>query len=173
MCPQVHDEPRTMNPTLKRPLPAWALAALMCACTAAPQPPAAVAMPAPAPAPAPQQSNAPVRADDTTAPALAQIVSLIGSAACDTADQCRTVGIGDKPCGGPEAYLAWSSAVTKPDALTALAARHRAARRAQNERSELRSNCAVTPDPGAVCRPRASDGQRTCQLGQGGGRSAV
>ncbi len=160
-----------MNPPLKRPMPAWALAALMCACTAAPQPPAAVTMAAHAPMP--QPANVPVRADDISAQTLGQIVSLIGNAACDSAEQCRTVGIGDKPCGGPEAYLAWSSAVTKQDALAALAARHRDARRAQNERSELRSNCAVTPDPGAVCRPRAGDGLRTCQLGQGSGRSAV
>lgn len=160
-----------MNPHLKRPLHAWALTTLMCACTANPPPPSAGVMAVATPAP--QQAGTPVRADDTSAPTLAQIVSLIGSAACDTTAQCQTVGIGDKPCGGPEAYLAWSSAATQPNALAALAARHRDARRAQNERSSLRSNCAMTPDPGAVCRPRAADGQRTCQLGQGGGRSAV
>jgi|GEM_PF-864192 len=158
-----------MNLPLKWPMPGWALAALMCACTTNPQPPAAVAVLAPGSA----QAATPVRADDGGKPLLARIVLLIGAAACDTAEQCHTVGIGDKPCGGPEAYLAWSSAATKPDALAALAARHRDARRVQNERSSLRSNCAVTPDPGAVCRPRAADGQRTCQLGQGGGPSAV
>jgi len=161
-----------MNPQLKTPLPGWALAALMCAaCTANPraQAPATAAVHVPATEPA----SAPVRTDDPNKPTLVEIVSLIGDAACDTAEQCHTVGIGDKPCGGPEAYLAWSSAVTPPDALAALAARHRAARRAQNERSSLRSNCAVTPDPGAVCLPRAAGSKRACQLGQGGGRSAV
>ena len=158
-----------MTPTLKWTLPAWALAALMCACATNPPPPAAAAVLAPGPG----QAGASVRTGDNGQPTLAQIMSLIGDAPCDTAEQCHTVGIGDKPCGGPEAYLAWSSAVTKADALGALAARHRDARRIQNERSSLRSNCAVTPDPGAVCRPRAADGQRTCQLGQGSGRSAV
>lgn len=158
-----------MNPSLNRPMLAWALSALLGACTTNPPWPAATAALAPGFA----LAATPVRADGNSTPLLGQIVLLIGDAACATAEQCHTVGIGDKPCGGPEAYVAWSSAATKPDALAALAARHRDARRAENERSSLRSNCAVTPDPGAVCRPRDGDGRRACQLGQGGGRSAV
>ena len=158
-----------MNPHLNRPMLGWALAAALCACTSNPPPRAAEAAASPAAA----QPGVTAHADGGASAALAQIAELIGDAACDGAGECHTVGIGDKPCGGPAAYLAWSSGVTRPDALAALASRHREARRLQNERSGMRSNCAVTPDPGAVCRPRVSDGKRTCQLGQGGGRSAV
>lgn len=158
-----------MKPHLNRPMLGWALAAVMCACTANPQPPASDV----SHAPFPKQAGMPERSAHGGEPTLNRLIQLIGDAACDSAGECHTVGIGDKPCGGPEAYLAWSSAVTQPDALAALASRHRESRRLENERSGMRSNCAVTLDPGAVCRPRAGDGKRTCQLGQGGGRSAV
>ena len=88
----------------------------------------------------------------------------IGDAACDTDAQCRTVGIGSKACGGPEGYLAWSSKVNGTGTrLSELAAAHSTERERENELSGMRSNCRVTPDPGAVCKPRATDGVRTCQ----------
>jgi len=102
-----------------------------------------------------------------------RVNSLIGDAACDTQSQCRTVGIGARPCGGPESWLAWSIKSTDPRALQdAVQAQAQAAKDA-NQRSGLASDCRVRPEPTAVCRPRASDGKKTCQLGQGGVDSAV
>ncbi len=92
----------------------------------------------------------------------------IGDAACETSAQCRTIGVGAKACGGPEAYLAWSSAVSDPARLAALVSRHREARRQEVERSGMLSDCQITPDPGAVCTGHAKDGKRVCQLGQRG-----
>jgi hypothetical protein len=107
------------------------------------------------------------------AEAQARISTLIGDAACDTQSQCRTVGIGARPCGGPESWLAWSTKVTDAHALQeAVQAQAQAAREA-NQRSGLGSDCRVRPEPTAVCRPRAGDGKKTCQLGQGGVDSAV
>lgn len=107
------------------------------------------------------------------ADALARVSSLIGDAACDSQSQCRTVGIGARPCGGPESWLAWSTKVTDPRALQeAVQAQVQAAKEA-NQRSGLASDCRMRPEPTAVCRPRAGDGKKTCQLGQGGIDSAV
>jgi hypothetical protein len=102
-----------------------------------------------------------------------RVNSLIGEAACDSQSQCRTVGIGARPCGGPESWLAWSTKGTDARALQdAVQAQAQAAREA-NQRSGLASDCRVRPEPTAVCRPRAGDGKKTCQLGQGGIDSAV
>ena len=107
------------------------------------------------------------------ADAQSRVNSLIGDAACDTQSQCRTVGIGARPCGGPEGWLAWSTKSTDERALQdAVRAQAQAAKDA-NQRSGLASDCRVRPEPTAVCRPRASDGKKSCQLGQGGVDSAV
>ena len=92
----------------------------------------------------------------------------IGDAACDSNAQCQTIGVGAKACGGPETYLAWSTNASNPARLAELVSRHRDARSVENERSGKVSDCRVTPDPGAICRGRAPDGKRACQLGQGG-----
>ena len=103
----------------------------------------------------------------TGASLMRDVAVEIGDAACDADAQCRTVGVGSKACGGPEGYLAWSSKVNgQGTRLLALAAAHSTERERENERSGMRSNCSVTPDPGAVCKPRASDGVRTCQTVQ-------
>ena len=105
--------------------------------------------------------------------AQARIDALIGDAGCDTQDQCRTVGIGARPCGGPESWRAWSTKATDPQALQEAVQAHAQARKEENQRSGLASDCRMRPEPTAVCRPRAGDGKKTCQLGQGGVNSAV
>ena len=76
----------------------------------------------------------------------------IGEARCDVDSQCRTVPVGNKPCGGPERWLAWSTTATdelnlqrRIDQYTVAQARLQHARRPV-------SNCAIVPDPGATCR---------------------
>jgi len=111
-------------------------------------------------------------AASAAADAQSRVTSLIGDASCDSQSQCRTVGIGARPCGGPESWLAWSTKSTDARALQdAVQAQAHAAKDA-NQRSGLASDCRVRPEPTAVCRPRA-DGKKTCQLGQGGVDSAV
>ncbi len=104
---------------------------------------------------------------------LGAITSLIGDAECDNAGQCRAVGIGAKPCGGPSGYLAWSTKQTDPDALRAAVDAQAAAQKEDAKSRGLMSDCRLIPEPPVSCRPRASDGRKTCQLGQGGVRSAV
>ena len=92
---------------------------------------------------------------------LEQIRAMIGNAACTDASQCRSLPVGARACGGPEAYLPYSTASLSEPALQALAARYKGEREAQNQASGMMSNCRFIPDPGAVCRAG------TCQLGTG------
>ncbi|MFS2018250.1 hypothetical protein ACEN88_16945 [Massilia sp. CT11-108] len=86
-----------------------------------------------------------------SAPVLARIEAERGAAACDTDDQCHTIGVGHKACGGPERYLAWSSKNNDGTRLRALVAEHAAARQAEDTKKGMMSTCSVVPDPGATC----------------------
>jgi len=110
------------------------------------------------------------------APAVAEapmekIRALIGDAACDSDVQCRTVAVGAKPCGGPAAYLAWSTKRTDATALHEAAAGDGAIQPPPRHRPGLRSDCALVIDPGAYCAPLGSPGtgaapdpSRACRL---------
>jgi hypothetical protein len=112
---------------------------------------------------APKQKAAP--AGDT----LAQIRALIGDATCTDSSQCRTLPIGARPCGGPQAYLPWSTAKTDGVALGVLAEQFKKEREAALAASGELSDCRFYPDPGAVCRAG------TCQLNPASttGQSAI
>jgi len=116
---------------------------------------------------------APAASAPGSAALQARVAELIGDAACDSQGQCHAVGIGAKPCGGAERWLPWSSKVTDAYALDEAVRALATAQVAENKASGLASDCMRRPDPSAVCRPRAGDGKKTCQLGQGGVDSAV
>lgn len=94
--------------------------------------------------------------------ALAAVRSLIGDAACRDDTQCRTLPVGRLACGGPAAFLAWSTVRSNETDLTAAAA-PLAQRRPGSGAGDL-SVCRVLPDPGARCvvPPGASVGE--CRL---------
>ena len=77
--------------------------------------------------------------------------TLIGDAACSSDTQCGTVGVGAKACGGPSAYLAWSSWRTDETALRAAAQIDSDTQRQQVRSSGRMSTCQVLTDPGAYC----------------------
>lgn len=93
---------------------------------------------------------------------LRQIQTEIGGAACSSSQQCHTLAVGAKACGGPEAYLAWSSQRSDGAKLSRLAKLHQAERAAENAGSGRVSNCLFVVDPGAQCLAGR------CQLGSGG-----
>lgn len=104
---------------------------------------------------------------------MVPVTTLIGDAECDNQSQCHTIGVGAKACGGPGGYRAWSDKKTDASALRSAVEAQARAQVEENKTSGLLSNCMILPEPPAVCRPRASDGKKTCQLGQGGASSAV
>ncbi|MEW6707707.1 MAG: hypothetical protein AB1430_22915 [Pseudomonadota bacterium] len=83
--------------------------------------------------------------------AQAQLRELIGDAACTDDTQCRTIGWGAKACGGPERWVAWSTARTDGAALEKLAQQHAEQQRQSQARSGIVSNCMYVADPGARC----------------------
>jgi len=93
----------------------------------------------------------PAAAAGGTAALLARVQAARGDAACDTDDQCHSIGIGNKACGGPESYLAWSSKNDDGARLRALVAEHAAARRAEDTKNHMMSTCSMALDPGATC----------------------
>lgn len=126
-------------------------------------PPAAPASPAaPAQAPAP----APAPGGQTHQALWKKIQDEIGTAECDNASQCRTMPVGHKSCGGPEGYVAYSTKSGNSARLLALGEQYAAARKAENERSGLLSNCMMERDPGATCVANR------CVLVKGAGVSA-
>ena len=114
--------------------------------TAAPEAPSAPVPPI-AKAPAPVRTAAPAPASDS----LQQLRTEIGSAACDNAQQCKTIAVGHKACGGPETYLVWSSKVSDAAKLRSLADAHGTKRKSENIASGMVSNCMAVMDPGATC----------------------
>lgn len=95
------------------------------------------------------QPDRPSAADTS---AREQIRQLVGDGQCKKDADCRTLAIGQKACGGPEAYLAWSTANTDEQALVAAAQRYAKERRLQLDKpGALMSNCALVSDPGAHC----------------------
>jgi hypothetical protein len=81
----------------------------------------------------------------------AQITAEIGDAACTAPDQCRTLPLGHKACGGPEAYAAYSTARSDSDRLARLATELADARRQDDRRAGMVSTCSRVRDPGATC----------------------
>jgi hypothetical protein len=96
-------------------------------------------------------SPTPGKPPATLAAAEQRIDALIGDAACRGDEDCSTSGIGWLACGGPQAWRAWSRAVTDATALDEAVAAHRALRQKQIARTGEMSVCALVADPGAFC----------------------
>lgn len=122
-----------------------ATASVACSGVASSGDSAAPAPTAPAPAPAPVVAAAPASS------LMDQLTAEIGDAACDNSQQCKTIAVGSKACGGPEAYLPYSTKRSDSAKVSRLAAQHAAQRKASDERSGMVSNCMMLMDPGAVC----------------------
>ena len=76
----------------------------------------------------------PGRSDQAT---LGRIQVQIGPPRCKEDSQCRVLGLGASPCGGPEQFLAWSIEGTDADALQKLAARYAEERKKVHERAGM------------------------------------
>lgn len=95
---------------------------------------------------------APLVVEAQPADTLARIRALAAAPTCTDDSQCHSLPLGASPCGGPEGYLAWSSARTAPDQIQALGKALEAERRRANAASGRMGACRVRLDPGATCR---------------------
>ena len=99
-----------------------------------------------------QPAATPAPAAGGEAALLARIKAGIGEAACSADAQCRSLGLGEKPCGGPEQWWAWSTSSPQAAQLPAWAAQLTALAKQRNASSGMVGNCRYQPDPGAVCQ---------------------
>lgn len=105
-------------------------------------------------APTPAQPAAPVPG----AGLLAKIRALAADTSCTSSKQCHTLALGARACGGPQTYMAWSSARTDGAALRLMGERYAEQEKARIAASGEMSDCRMSVDPGAECRAGA------CQL---------
>ena len=75
----------------------------------------------------------------------------IGDASCTNNDQCKALAMGNKACGGPQHYLAYSIKNTDVDKLLKLSEKHQQLSQKLNQLMGTVSDCAVVPKPVFVC----------------------
>jgi hypothetical protein len=94
----------------------------------------------------------PPQADSASASLLDKIHAEVGDAACGGPQDCHSIAIGAKPCGGPDGYLAWSGKRSDEKRLRALVEQHAAARKNENQRADANSTCVFETNPGVACQ---------------------
>jgi hypothetical protein len=93
----------------------------------------------------------PAQAPSASSTLMEKIRAEVGDAACDGPQDCRSIAIGAKPCGGPDAYLAWSGKRSDGQRLRALVEQYAAARKEENQRAGANSTCVFETNPGVSC----------------------
>lgn len=79
---------------------------------------------------------------------------LTADKSCSSDKQCQAIGIGAKPCGGPEQFLVFSNQQTDQKMLAITNDRYSKIRREQQQRLGLRSICQQLTTPAVACRDR-------------------
>jgi hypothetical protein len=80
-----------------------------------------------------------------------EIKAIIGAAACANDNECRVIGYGAKPCGGPGGYLSYSEKNTNVTLLEQKVSEFNALGRELNRRTDIMSDCMVVPKPRVSC----------------------
>jgi len=101
----------------------------------------------------PQLARIVAMPDDTTKERLLGdfIESYIADRTCTGPGQCRTMGIGHNPCGGPWGYIIFSVGVVNPDTLAAIVAVYDDLNDAMNRKYGRVGPCVVLPPPQVGC----------------------
>lgn len=83
----------------------------------------------------------------------AQIESAISHGVCHSDDDCSILPVGQKACGGPSSYVAYSTQNPPPALveLKQLSAKSQSLARKANELSGIKSNCEYEAEPEAYC----------------------
>ena len=77
----------------------------------------------------------------------AEIDQAIVEARAESLSECRLIGLGERPCGGPRVYGAYSVAQTDSAYLAGLAVVYNQLDRERNQREGLVSTCEVVARP--------------------------
>ena len=80
-----------------------------------------------------------------------RITAMTDHARCNNMVNCRVIGLGSRPCGGPEEYVAYSIWDTKVDEIESLAAEYNFLREELGILSGDVGSCDVLPEPAVNC----------------------
>lgn len=84
----------------------------------------------------------------------AELKALIGDASCDTNQQCQSLAVGSKPCGGPSYFIPYSSKGLEQDEISRLETLARESSDLSKQWNELNprlSNCMLEQPPVLAC----------------------
>lgn len=95
--------------------------------------------------------NPPAQALPASGSLMEKIRAEVGDAVCAGPQDCRSIAIGAKPCGGPDGYLAWSTKRSDGQRLRSLVEQYAAARKEENQRAGANSTCVFETNPGVSC----------------------
>lgn len=82
---------------------------------------------------------------------------------CDTNEQCKSVGFGDKPCGGFQSYKIYSTKTVDQATFTKLVTSYNALDKENNLKNQMASTCDMILEPSTSC----VQGQCTSAPGNG------
>ena len=80
-----------------------------------------------------------------------EITEAIGDARCRNLVNCRVVGLGARPCGGPEEYVAYSIWDTDREHIDNLVFEYNLLSEDLMLESDMAGACVVIPKPGVDC----------------------
>ncbi len=80
-----------------------------------------------------------------------RIAVMIEGARCNNVVNCRVLGLGYRPCGGPEEYVAYSIWRTQIDEVSSLAAEYNFLREEMEDAAGTVGTCEVLSKPGVNC----------------------
>lgn len=70
---------------------------------------------------------------------------------CDTNEQCKSIGFGDKPCGGFQTYKLYSTKTVNDASFTKLVKSYNALDKQENEKNGMASTCDMVMEPAVSC----------------------
>ncbi|MBU0912384.1 MAG: hypothetical protein KKF22_07585 [Gammaproteobacteria bacterium] len=70
---------------------------------------------------------------------------------CQQDNQCKVIGVGARPCGGPDQYLFYSTLHTDEKMLSYTNDRYQKLKKQQNEKLGLMSTCQMLMPPVSAC----------------------
>ena len=81
----------------------------------------------------------------------AKIQEAASNQGCTSSADCGLLPMGAKPCGGPEAYIAYSKNNSDEAKLQKMAQSYKESRQKYNEENQMMGTCVVTPKPRVSC----------------------
>lgn len=89
--------------------------------------------------------------NDKLAQLRAEVELFAKNNACAGSDNCKVMGIGSKPCGGPSEYIVYSLTSTDEKQLVSKVNEYTEFQKAYNDKNPIFSDCLVLPAPTVDC----------------------